>query len=64
MHAWQAKILTSRLDTEFALPPQYATDGSSGLDVRATRDKNTVIKPLETLLIPTGLSVCIGAPGR
>ena len=64
MLALQAKILAPRIDTEFVLPPQYATHGPTGLDVRATRDKDTVIKLFETLLIPTGLSVYIGAPGR
>lgn len=62
MHALQAKILDPRIGTVFPLP-QYATPGSAGLDLRAMLDKDTVIKPGETLLIPTGLSVYIGDPG-
>lgn len=62
MHALQAKILDPRIGSEFPLP-QYATPGSAGLDLRAMLEKNTVIKPGETLLIPTGLSVYIGDPG-
>ena len=62
MHALQAKILDPRIGTEFPLP-QYATPGSAGLDLRAMLEKDTVIKPGETLLIPTGLSVYIGDPG-
>ncbi|PWE43592.1 dUTP diphosphatase [Pseudomonas prosekii] len=62
MHALQAKILDPRIGSEFPLP-QYATPGSAGLDLRAMLEQNTVIKPGETLLIPTGLSVYIGDPG-
>ena len=62
MHTLQAKILDPRIGTDFPLP-QYATPGSAGLDLRAMLEKDTVIKPGETLLIPTGLSVYIGDPG-
>jgi dUTP pyrophosphatase len=62
MHALQAKILDPRIGREFPLP-QYATPGSAGLDLRAMLDQDTVIRPGETLLIPTGLSVYIGDPG-
>ena len=61
MHALQAKILDPRIGTEFPLP-QYATPGSAGLDLRAMLEQDIVIKPGETLLIPTGLSVYIGDP--
>jgi dUTP pyrophosphatase len=61
MHALQAKILDPRIGTDFPLP-QYATPGSAGLDLRAMLDQDTVIKPGETVLIPTGLSVYIGDP--
>ena len=62
MHALQAKILDPRIGTEFPLP-QYATPGSAGLDLRAMLQEDIVIKPGETVLIPTGLSVYIGDPG-
>ena len=62
MHALQAKILDPRIGTDFPLP-QYATPGSAGLDLRAMLEKDIVIKPGETVLIPTGLSVYIGDPG-
>ncbi|MCX4219973.1 MULTISPECIES: dUTP diphosphatase [unclassified Pseudomonas] len=61
MHALQAKILDPRIGTEFPLP-QYATTGSAGLDLRAMLQEDIVIKPGETVLIPTGLSVYIGDP--
>ena len=39
--------------------PTYATKGSAGLDLRAAvKDKNQ-LRPNETLLIPTGLSIFI-----
>ena len=39
--------------------PTYATKGSAGLDLRAAVEDNIHIRPNETLLIPTGLSVFI-----
>ncbi|MBA6130287.1 MULTISPECIES: dUTP diphosphatase [Pseudomonas] len=62
MHALQAKILDSRLGSEFPLPT-YATPGSAGLDLRALLQQDTVLEPGQTLLIPTGLSIYIGDPG-
>ena len=37
--------------------PQYATKGSSGMDVRAALDTPVTLQPLERTLIPTGLFV-------
>jgi dUTP pyrophosphatase len=42
--------------SRFALP-EYATIHSAGLDLRAKTDQSLVIKPLERLLIPTGLYI-------
>tara|TARA_B100001121_G_scaffold201139_1_gene175871 strand:- start:59 stop:508 length:450 start_codon:yes stop_codon:yes gene_type:complete len=39
--------------------PTYATKGSAGLDLRAAIDKKILLRPNETVLIPTGLSVFI-----
>ncbi len=39
--------------------PAYATDGASGLDVRANLDEPVTLAPLERALIPTGLFVSI-----
>lgn len=55
------KILDTRLGDEFPLPT-YATAGSAGIDLRAMFDKSTVIKPGETILTPTGLSMFIADP--
>ena len=35
--------------------PQYATDGSSGMDLRANNPEQIILKPMERILIPTGL---------
>ncbi len=39
--------------------PQYETVNSSGLDLRASIDKDVILKPLERALIPTGLYISI-----
>ena len=39
--------------------PDYATDGSAGLDLRAAINKNIILCSNETFLIPTGLSIFI-----
>ena len=41
--------------------PQYATKGSSGMDIRASLDIPVTLQPLERTLIPTGLFVEIPA---
>jgi len=52
----QIKILDARLGTEFPLP-DYATEGSAGLDLRACVDDRLTIGPGETRLIPTGFAM-------
>ncbi|MBP8993025.1 MAG: dUTP diphosphatase [Bacteroidales bacterium] len=37
--------------------PQYSTEFSAGLDLRANLDEAIVLKPLERKLIPTGLFI-------
>ena len=54
----QLKILDARIGKSIDLP-EYATDGSAGMDLRAALDKTTQIHPGETLLIPTGLAIYI-----
>jgi dUTP pyrophosphatase len=54
----QLKILDNRLGNDIPLP-EYSTEGSAGLDLRACLDKATVLEPGETILIPTGLAIHI-----
>ncbi|MBI1341608.1 MAG: dUTP diphosphatase [Terrimonas sp.] len=37
--------------------PAYATEGASGMDLRADLEQPLVIKPLERVLVPTGLFI-------
>lgn len=37
--------------------PEYATDHSAGLDLRANLNSPIVLKPLERVLVPTGLFI-------
>lgn len=57
MTGLKIKILnTSQNDT-----PAYATEGSSGMDIRAFLSMPVYLKPLERKLIPTGLFIEIPA---
>jgi dUTP pyrophosphatase len=61
MHRLQLKILDRRLGSEFPLP-DYATEGSAGMDLRAMLDEVVDLAPGETLLIPTGIAIHIADP--
>ncbi|MEO8173501.1 MAG: dUTP diphosphatase [Sediminibacterium sp.] len=37
--------------------PHYATEGSSGMDMRAWLDTDVILQPMERALIPTGLFI-------
>jgi dUTP pyrophosphatase len=37
--------------------PSYATEGSSGMDIRASLENSVTLQPLERFLIPTGLFI-------
>ncbi len=37
------------------LSPEYKTDASAGMDLRANLDKSVILKPLQRAMIPTGL---------
>jgi len=37
--------------------PEYATSGSSGMDIRANLDTPQTLKPLERALVPTGIFI-------
>ncbi|MBZ0072616.1 MAG: dUTP diphosphatase [Gammaproteobacteria bacterium] len=62
MQTIQLKILDPRIGTEFPLP-DYATDGSAGLDLRACIDAPLDLAPGTSELIPTGLAIHIEDPG-
>lgn len=58
MHKVQIKILDERIGNDFPLP-EYATDGSAGLDLRACLDEHLRIEPGETHLVPAGIAIHI-----
>ena len=55
----QLKILDKRIANQL---PQYATDGSAGLDMRACIDAPMTLKSGESALIPTGLAIHLADP--
>ncbi len=59
MKTIQVKILDARIGNEFSLPC-YATNGSAGMDLRACLDHVLELKPGQTTLISTGISIYIG----
>jgi deoxyuridine 5'-triphosphate nucleotidohydrolase len=58
MRRFQLKIIDARLGKEFALP-NYATDGSAGIDLRAMLEHPLELAPGQTELIPTGIALHI-----
>lgn len=56
------KILDPRIGDTIPLP-EYATEGSAGMDLRACIDAPLTIEPGQTELIPTGLAIHIADPG-
>lgn len=62
MQPIQLKILDPRVGKDIPLP-EYATDGSAGMDLRACLDGALEIHAGETHLIPTGIAIHIAEPG-
>ncbi|HHJ13694.1 MAG TPA: dUTP diphosphatase [Gammaproteobacteria bacterium] len=61
MQTIQVRILDPRIGSEFPLP-EYATDGSAGMDLRACVDAPLELAPGATALVPTGIAIHIGDP--
>ena len=62
MRAIELKILDSRIGKSLPLP-NYATEGSAGLDMRACIDEPLTVHPGDTELVPTGLAIHIADRG-
>jgi dUTP pyrophosphatase len=54
------RILDERLRDQ---PPQYATSGSAGLDLRACLDAPLTLEPNAWQLVPTGIAIWLKDPG-
>lgn len=62
MRKLQVKILDQRIGGEYPLP-QYATNGSAGVDLRACIDASIELRPGDTQLIPSGIAIYLADPG-
>jgi dUTP pyrophosphatase len=57
----QLKVLDDRVGRDFPLP-DYATDGSAGIDLRACLDDAIELAPGDTYLVPTGIAIYMADP--
>lgn len=57
----QVRILDQRIGRDYPLP-QYATEGSAGVDLRACIDAPLELKPGDTQLIPSGIAIHLADP--
>jgi dUTP pyrophosphatase len=57
----QLKILNKQINKELVIP-EYATDGSAGLDLVACLDEPLCLKPGQTELISTGIAMHLADP--
>ncbi|MDT8439320.1 MAG: dUTP diphosphatase [Wenzhouxiangellaceae bacterium] len=62
MRELEVRILDPRLGRDWPLP-DYATEGSAGLDLRAMLDAPMELAPGATALIPSGLAIHLADPG-
>lgn len=58
----ETKIMNSLIGS--AIPvPEHATEGSAAMDIRACIESPVMIKPGETVTIPSGIAIGIHDPG-
>lgn len=57
----ETKIVNQLIGSSIPLP-QYATDGSAALDLRACLDQAMTVQPGETVTIPSGIAINIHDP--
>ena len=60
-HTLQVKLLDPRWGREWPLP-EYATEGSAALDLRAAIDAPLVLAPGDAALVPSGLAIHLADP--
>jgi len=61
MQSIEVRVLDERLGSQFPMP-DYATEGSAGIDLRACLDEPLTLQPGQTELLPTGMAIHIGDP--
>ena len=57
----EVKLLDPRFGTDWPLP-DYATDASAALDLRAALDRSLTLAPGEAALVPSGLAIHLADP--
>ena len=57
----QVKVLNAKIPSEIPFP-QYTTEGSGAMDLRACIDEAVVLEPGASFLVPTGLAIYIANP--
>lgn len=62
MNKLQLKILNPLIGSAIPLP-EYSTEGSAGMDLRACLEAPLMLQPGDTHLIPTGIAIHIDDPG-
>ncbi|NZA26862.1 dUTP diphosphatase [Luteimonas sp. SJ-92] len=60
-HTLQVRCLDPRHGCEWPLP-QYATEGSAGLDLRAALEAPLTLQPGEAELVPSGIAIHLADP--
>ena len=61
-HEIELRILDPRIGQDYPLP-EYATEGSAGVDLRACIDEPLEILPGATELVPSGIAIHVEDPG-
>lgn len=62
MQPVRIRILDERIGRDYPLP-EYATEGSAGVDLRACLEQTLTVAPGETHLVPSGIAVHMADPG-
>ena len=60
MRKLQVKILDERIRD---MLPHYASEGAAGLDLRACIEKEMVLNPGDSQLVPSGIAIHVADPG-
>lgn len=61
-HQIQIKFLNSKIKNTENILPEYATLGSSALDLKACINEKMILPAQEVILIPTGIAIYIENP--
>ena len=60
MRKLQVKILDERIRD---MLPHYASEGAAGLDLRACIEKEMILNPGDSQLVPSGIAIHVADPG-